>query len=578
MFDLLLTMLERLGIIVTIAFVLTRFRFFQDMIYQDKLRHSQQLWAILFFGVFGIIGTYLGLTLNTETSDLYRGVTDLTSDEAIANSRVIGVVIAGLLGGYKMGIGAGLIAGIHRFTLGGFTGFSCGLAAIITGILAGAFHKKNKQMNLFLAFSVGALAEAIQMLLILILSKPFEQSLTLVEEIGMPMIIANGIGSALFMLIIKNVLNEKEKAGALQAQKALRIADQTLAYLRQGITNQSALNVCHILFSELKPSAVAITNKTNILAHVGLADNHHQANSPLQTNITREVIKHGKMIVANNESIHCINQNCPLKAAVIAPLKQRGEPIGTIKFYFTTEKEISNVIREVISGLSVLLSNQLEVAEADRAYQLAKEAEIKGLQAQISPHFLFNSLNTIVSLIRIEPIKARKLLISLSHFLRQNLVGTQALKISLEQELNHVKAYLAIEEARFVDKLTVHYDIDDKFLFKMVPPLTLQPLVENAVKHGIKDKEQDCIIKISIQEKQGKVEIKVEDNGVGISPHLLTELGSKQIDSQTGTGIALYNVNRRLSIMFGQEAELKIKSEISTGTEITFLIPKMEEI
>lgn len=578
MFDLLLTMLERLGIIVTIAFVLTRFRFFQDMIYQDQLRRSQQLWAILFFGTFGIIGTYIGVTFNAETFDFNRGVIDLASNEAIANSRVIGIVIAGLLGGYKMGIGAGLIAGIHRISLGGFTGFACGFAAIVTGILAASFYRKNKQMNLSVAFMVGALAEAIQMVLILIIAKPFEKAVTLVEVIGIPMILANGIGSALFLLIIKNVMNEKEKAGALQAQKTFRIADQTLAYLRKGVTNHSAQNVCEILYKELKPSAVAITNKTNILAHVGLADDHHQTNSPLQTNITKSVIQHGELIVANSDSIHCVNKNCPLGAAVIAPLKQRGETVGTIKFYFRTEKEISSVIIEVISGLSVLLSNQLEVAEADRAYQLAKEAEIKSLQAQISPHFLFNSLNTIVSLIRTDPKQARKLLVSLSHFLRNNLTGTTVEKTSLEQELNHVRAYLTIEEARFVDKLTVTYEIDESTLLKKVPPLSLQPLVENAIKHGIKDKANDCFVKITIRDLESGIEIKVEDNGVGISQDRLQDLGKKQMESPTGTGVALYNVNRRLQIMFGETAGLKIKSEPQKGTEISFLIPKMEEL
>src|SRR5690606_9255286 len=128
---------------------------------------------------------------------------------------------------------------------------------------------------------------------------------------------------------------------------------------------------------------------------------------------------------------------------------------GTLKFYFRSEREITNLAMELISGLSLLLSNQLEIAEADKAYQLAKEAEIKALQAQISPHFLFNSMNTIISLIRIDPGKARKLLVSLSHFLRQNLSATTVSMTTLEQELRHMKAYLEIEETRFVDKLQV---------------------------------------------------------------------------------------------------------------------------
>ncbi|WP_191556523.1 sensor histidine kinase [Metabacillus idriensis] len=576
MFELLITMLERLSIIVTIAFILTRFRFFRSMIYQDQLNRSQQYTAILFFGFFGIIGTYSGLSLSTETLEFNRWASGLASDEAIANSRVIGVVLAGLLGGYKVGIGAGLIAGIHRFTLGGFTALSCGLASIIAGVLAGAFFKKNAQVKLSSAFLIGALAEIIQMAVILLVSRPFEKALVLVEMIGVPMILANGLGSALFLLIIKNVVNEEEKAGALQAQKTLRIADQTLAYLRGGMNTQSAQAVCQILHKEIKTSAVAMTSKTEILAHVGLGNDHHRVNSPIQTQITKDVIRNGDLIIASDRTIHCREASCPLGAAVIAPLKQRGETIGTMKFYFESKKEITDIVMELITGLSSLLSNQLEIAEADKAFQLAKEAEIKALQAQISPHFLFNSLNTIVSLIRIDPAKARKLLVSLSHFLRSNLNATTSDMTTLEQELKHIKAYLAIEETRFVDKLSVHYEIDDDALFVRIPPLSLQPIVENAVKHGIKDKEENCVITISVHRKDGKTCVNVKDNGHGMSTERARQIGKETVQSAHGSGLGLYNVNRRLTMMFGSTSALQVKSVSGHGTEIFFTIPNTE--
>ncbi|GLB61885.1 sensor histidine kinase [Cytobacillus sp. NCCP-133] len=578
MLELLVTMLERLGIIVTIALILTRFRFFREMIYGERLKLNQQYKAILFFGFFGIIGTYSGLAFNTDTLQFNRWAAELASDEAIANSRVIGVVLAGLLGGYKVGIGAGIIAGLHRFTLGGFTAIACGLAAIVAGVLAAFFHKKNEHVKLSSAFFIGAAAEAVQMLIILGISRPFEKAEALVEMIGIPMIAANGLGSALFLLIIKNVINEEEKAGAFHAQKTLRIADQTLVHLRKGIRHDSALAVCGILHKELQAKAVAITNHTEILAHVGLGDDHHRSGSPIQTQITRDVIQQGELVIANDRTIHCREESCPLGAAVIAPLKLREETIGTLKFYFSSEKEINNLVMELISGLSILLSNQLEIAEADKAYQLAKEAEIKALQAQISPHFLFNSLNTIVSLVRIEPAKARKLLVSLSHFLRQNLTATTVSVTTLEQELRHVKAYLSIEETRFVDRLEVIYDIDETALFEKIPPLTLQPIVENAVKHGIKDKDQDCLIKITIQKQNAATMVKVEDNGQGMSKERAGQIGKETLQSETGSGLALYNVNRRLTMMFGEEASLKINSTQGVGTEIHFSIPQTEEV
>ena len=562
--------------IVAVAFILTRFQFFKNLVHHDKLNRKQELAAILFFGFFGIVGTYFGVALNTNTLHFNSVATVLTSDEAIANSRVIGVVVAGLLGGYRVGIGAGLIAGIHRMTLGGFTAISCGLSTIVAGVVAGAFYRKGKALKPLTVFGIGALAEAMQMTMILLISKPFEKAFTLVEVIGVPMILANGVGTALFLLIVHNVISEQEKVTAMQAQKTLRIANQTLGYLRTGMNTDTAQAVCTILFRELQPSAVAMTNKTDILAHVGIASDHHKIGSPIRTDETRDVIHHGELVVVNDGTIHCDYPGCRLGAAVIAPLIRRGETIGTLKLYYPTEKVITDVSIELIAGLSSLLSNQLEIAETDRAYQLAKEAEIKALQAQISPHFLFNSLNMIMSLIRTDPDQARKLLTSLSYFLRQNVTGTTATQISLEQELSHVKSYLEVIEARFVDRLTILYDVDDNLLAEKIPPFTLQPIVENAIHHGINDMEKNSIIKMTVHNVGTEIEIRVEDNGKGITPERIAILGSAQIESETGTGVGLFNVNRRLMMTFGDQAALSIKSERNEGTTISFRIPKLE--
>ncbi|WP_193062684.1 sensor histidine kinase [Oceanobacillus oncorhynchi] len=576
MFELLITLVERVGIIVTIAFVLTRFRFFRKMFYQDQLNRQQHLTAILFFAFFGIIGTYTGLNVNTDSLQFNRWATDLMSEEAIANARVIGIVIAGLLGGPKVGIGAGVIAGVHRFTLGGFTAIACGVATMIAGIIASLFYKKNKRIKLQTAFFVGAIAEAAQMLVILALARPIEQAWALVNLIGLPMILANGIGSVLVLLVIKSVLKEEEKAGAVQAQKTLRIADQTLTHLRNGLQIEAAEAVCRIIHKELNTSAVSITNKTAILAHVGLGHDHHQQENPIQTKITAETIASGKIKMATAESIHCTNPDCPLEAVMIAPLKEQGEIIGTLKFYFQSENDLTNVNMELITGLSSMISHQLEIGQAERVYQLAKEAEIKALQAQIHPHFLFNTLNTIVSLIRLHPGKARKMLISLSHFIRQNLSATTQKITTLDQELKQVQAYLSLNEERFKDKLTVNYQIDEKALSEVIPPLTLQPIVENAIMHGFKDKESDCVLEVTMKKHPDSVYIGIKDNGMGMSEEAANQIRQAPIDSTSGNGLALYNVNRRLRILFGEEALLQVRTN-EEGTNIYFVLSHKEE-
>ncbi|WP_079477143.1 sensor histidine kinase [Halobacillus salinus] len=573
MFELFLPMLERLGIIVTVAFIITRFRFFRELIDRKTLDAKDRYMAIGFFGLFGIIGTYTGITYDMSTLEFGSWATGLANSEAIANSRVIGIVAAGLFGGYRIGVGAGVIAGLHRFSLGGFTGFACGISAVVAGIISGFFHKKDQPLKLKTALFIGALAETVQMGIILGVAKPFSQAWGLVQEIGMPMILANGLGSALFLLIIRNVLNEEEKAGAIQAQKALKLAESTISYLRKGLTEDSAKKVCQIIYDEVQVSAISMTDDHKILAHVGQADDHHQSGEHIQTKATKQVIELGEMVVAGHDDINCKHEDCPLGAAVIAPLKRRKEVVGTLKFYVRSEKEVSNVLLELIQGLSALLGQQLEIAEAEKAQELAREAEVKALQAQVNPHFLFNSLNVTVSLIRTQPDRARSLLIALSKFFRQNLGATTKKWTSLEEELKHVKSYLLIEETRFVDKLHVTYDIDEEVLSARIAPLTLQPLVENCIKHGIKDRDGDCEIRIMMKKDSEGVRISVVDNGSGITKTRLEGLGDQEVDSKKGTGLGLYNVNSRLRHMHGTKAKLQIESEEGKGTTISFVIP-----
>lgn len=576
MFDLLVMMLERLGIIVMLAFLLTRLQFFRNMMSQHTLSQSQQYKAMLFFGLFGIIGTYTGLIFNSGTSEIERWRIGIKPDEAIANFRVIGVVVAGLLGGYKIGLGAGIIAGVHRFMLGGYTALSCGIATIIAGIFSGYFHKKQSYYSLAKVFAITATAEIIQMLLILLLSRPFEKNIPLVEVIGLPMVIANGLGGALFISIIQIVANEKEKIEASQAQLTLRIADKTLVHLRKGLDYDTALAVCNILYREMNAIAVSMTDNKEILAHVGLGNDHHKQANSIQTQVTRDSIQLGKLIVASGEQIHCSHDNCPLKAVVVATLKQREKTIGTLKFYYRSKNDINALVKEMVTGLAKLLSNQLEIAQVEQALQLARESEINALQAQIRPHFLFNTLNTITSLIRIDPMKARKLLVSLSHFLRQNLTVTTDKEATIEQELKHVQTYLDIELTRFHDRLHVDYNIEENCLQETVPPLILQPIVENAMKHGLKDKINNCLIQIQVIRKDKHIQISVADNGKGIEEAYANQIGNNIIDSNTGTGMALYNINRRLNMKFGEHAKLNISSKLGEGTVVSFTIPVRE--
>lgn len=573
--ELFIIMLERLGIIVMVAFVMTRIPFFRRLIDDPDVTLFQRISVTLLFGFFGIIGTYTGVVVSTgEEASYMMWLTDLAQDEAIANSRVMGIVVAGILGGWKVGLGAGLIAGGHRFLLGGFTGLACGLSAIIAGLLSGIAHryvKKGANISLPLTFFIGALSETIQMAVILLVAKPYEQSLALVELIGFPMIVANGVGAAVFVLIIRSVIKEEEKMAAVQSGRALSIAEHTITYMRQGLTQDSANQTCEILLKEVNASAVSMTDRETILCYLGNGSEIYLAGSQIKTDATKQVLETGETFIGIQKEIRD-HDHLPaeIKAAMIVPLKQKDDIVGTLKFYFRSEKEITALEKELIQGLARLLSSQLELAKVEELKKIARETEIKALQAQVSPHFLFNTINIIVSMIRTDPERARKLLLSLSNFFRQNLAGTNKAWSSLEDEVKQIKSYLEIQEARFSGELELDWDVDETLLHLQVPTLTMQPLVENAIKHGRGSSNEPLKITIVIKKESNIPFVSIEDNGKGISNERLSTLTKQPIQSEKGAGIGLYNVHRRLSDMLSPNSGLKIVSEPFKRTIISF--------
>lgn len=196
------------------------------------------------------------------------------------------------------------------------------------------------------------------------------------------------------------------------------------------------------------------------------------------------------------------------------------------------------------------------------------ETELSFLQAQIKPHFIYNSLSVIAALTSETPQKAKELLYDLTDYLRgsfrfNNYNGL----VPLTEELATVKAYISIERARFEDKLEVEYDIDET-LSVALPMLTLQPIVENAVRHGLFMKPEGGFVRLSVYRENDYVVISVKDNGGGISADTLEMIF---LDHTTLKGVGLKNIIRRLKIFYGEG--LHIKSEVGKGTEVSFRIP-----
>jgi signal transduction histidine kinase len=197
----------------------------------------------------------------------------------------------------------------------------------------------------------------------------------------------------------------------------------------------------------------------------------------------------------------------------------------------------------------------------------ALAAELAFLQAQIKPHFLYNALNTFISISLYDTDKARNLLIQFGNYLRRSFdLKNPSQLVMLKSELEHVRAYLEIEKARFEDKIEVVYDLPEDLNVK-IPILVLQPIVENAVVHGILPKEEGGRIEICIKREQRKLHFRVKDNGIGMEP----EKKSGIHEAKYGSGVGLSNIDNRLKKLYGKG--LEINSIPGDGTEVTWWIP-----
>ena len=552
MIELLRSLSNNLGYILLIAFFVSNIRVFKNLIQKDDMRKRDLFLLSFIFGSFGILGTYTGTEING----------------AIANTRIIGVMSGGILCGPFVGIASGLIAGIHRFLIdpGGVTTLPCSITTIISGIIAGYIYKKADDSNRWAyGLIAGLVVQTFEMFLIIVMVPDLSTAINIVKSIYFPMSFANAIGIAILILLIQKIFKEKDEISAEQAQIALEIANKTLPHFRE-MDEKSLEKICSIIRDSIQADAVSITDRDYILAHVGVGSDHHIKGNLIETEATKRVIREGNLIsISTKEGISCSYPNCQLKSAIISPLKEDAEVSGTLKIYYCKENAISFRNINLAAGLSQLISTQLEISRLGELKDMANKAEIRALQAQINPHFLFNALNTIISFIRINPDEARKLIINLSTYLRYNIESGENF-VDINQELEQVKAYVEIEKARFGEKLDVIYDIEDNLDIK-IPSLIIQPLVENSIKHGILEGKGFGSVTIRIKKSSPEtVIITIEDDGCGISEEIITWIQEGDIDD---TKIGLLNVHKRLKFIYGQGLSIE---EPEIGSRICFTV------
>jgi len=542
-----LQLTEALAVFLVIFYLYCRSPAFRPL-KPDWPRPRGKVRLYLVFTGIAILGNYLGVPV--------------VGGEAIVNARAVGATLAGLLGGPILGLLVGASAGVHRVTaMSGAAALAGAVATTLEGGLAGLVHLALKRrpellMTPWVALVTTLVGEILHMGIVLVLSGPREQAVEIVRAIAAPMVIANPIGAALFMLVLLERQRDQDRVAAASSERALKVADRTLRLLARGVSPEIARDLAQIIKEETGVGAVGVTDTARVLGWAGMGGDHHLLGSPISSPYTRQSIAENAVVFADGvrQTYDCtVSPACALNSVVIAPLQVDGVVVGTVQLFEPRGRRFLNMNKSLGEGLGALLSSQLLIARYQEQKSLLVMSELKLVQAQVNPHFLFNALNTIIAILRRDSGRARELLIHLSQFFRKNLKRTSDVS-TLAEELEHVGAYLEIEKARFEERLVVETEIDPALLALKMPAFTLQPLVENAFKHGLSTVLGEARATIRAFRRDGAAVVEIEDNaGTWVEPLEKAGLGMQIVDKRVknlygdGFGLAVSCVPQELT-------------------------------
>ncbi|MEH0421598.1 sensor histidine kinase [Streptomyces sp. B21-083] len=348
--------------------------------------------------------------------------------------------------------------------------------------------------------------------------------------------------------------------------ETLHTASLAAPPLRAGLTEETAGRSARRLRTLLGTDALCLTDQESVLVWDGVGE-HHRAE--IMERLT------GPLETGRGEALRltCDAPDCPLRWAVVAPLTVDDRVHGVLVAFAPRE---SAVLVRAAGEVARWVSVQLELADLDQSRTRLIEAEIKALRAQISPHFIFNSLAVIASFVRTDPERARELLLEFADFTRYSF-RRHGDFTTLADELHAIDHYLALVRARFGDRLTVTLQIAPEVLPVALPFLCLQPLVENAVKHGLEGKGAAAgksHISITAQDAGAEALVVIEDDGAGMDPVLLRRILAGEASPSGGIGLS--NVDDRLRQVYGDDHGLVIETALGAGMKITARLPKYQ--
>ncbi|GGO90701.1 signal transduction histidine kinase [Nocardioides phosphati] len=345
--------------------------------------------------------------------------------------------------------------------------------------------------------------------------------------------------------------------------RTLHTAGLAAPALREGLTTASATRAARHLRALLGVPALALTDDRAVLAWDG-SDDHHREHA---ARLAQQAVASGRTTVAGPGDLDCRRTGCAVRHAIVAPIVVDDRIVGTLQAY---ADHSSGALVRATDEVTRWMAGQLELAELSGSRTRLAEAELRALRAQISPHFVYNSLTTIASFVRTDPDRARDLLLDFADFTRYSF-RRHGDYTTLADELKSVERYLLLEQARFGDRLQVTLRIAPEVLPVVVPYLCIQPLVENAVKHGLARSDGVGRISIVAHDAGQSCVLEVEDNGAGEDPDRVRRALAGDTDQDS---VGLGNVDQRLRTTFGDDHGLVVETAPGAGTKVTVRVPK----
>ena len=339
--------------------------------------------------------------------------------------------------------------------------------------------------------------------------------------------------------------------------------------MKNGMTKEAAQTICSLLLPSTAGIAVAVTDRESILGYAGFLEAENPSGSIIRTHATHATISDGAMRILRSSEEIGFQPGSTIQGAIIVPLVVGEDIKGTLKFYYRHARDISETQKSIAEGFGRLLSTQMAASALDEQKKLAASMELKALQSQINPHFLFNTINTIASLVRTDPPRARVLLREFAVFYRRTLEDSADL-ILFKREMEQTRRYFTFEIARFgADRVELREDVDERVDEMLVPPFLIQPLVENAVRHAM-PAEGKLVITVFGRIEGDDMIIGVADDGVGMTDEARENILHPA--SGQGMGIAAKNVHDRVIGYFGQGSDMRVESRLGEGTRVTLIM------